>query len=237
MCSRSSNRGELPSEHTCNKNYSGPSTGMESALLVQGFNCSEELYGVRYNRFIGDGDSSVHAKILQSNPYKNTKISKIECRNHLFRNLRRKIVVMSNNTVYPLSDRKIVTRTKILDRLLRGIKMAVQHWIQAEHLTTAEKAQALVTDIENAPFHIFGNHEKCAAYFCNNQGDDTMNSFLKTKMFGDIAILCQQFSRFSESLIFNLDSNGGKRVNYTLARSYLFRCNAAQHSPRNVFFL
>nr|CAI5864409.1 unnamed protein product [Callosobruchus analis] len=48
------------------------------------------MYGLRYTRFIADGDSSTYKKILESSPYKKA-VMKIECRNHLLRNFCNKL--------------------------------------------------------------------------------------------------------------------------------------------------
>ena len=36
---------------------------MESDIIVEGFNLAQEQHGVRYTKFIGDGDSSVLAHL------------------------------------------------------------------------------------------------------------------------------------------------------------------------------
>lgn len=94
--------------HICHKNFDGSSTGMESDILVEGFSKSLELYGLKYTTFIADGDSSVHKRINDSFPYKD-KVKKIECRNHLLRNLRKKIRELSTYTKYNISARKKFT--------------------------------------------------------------------------------------------------------------------------------
>ena len=54
---------------------------MESEILLQGFKLSEEMYGIKYNILIGDGDSSTYKKIVDSRPYNDLSVEKIECRN------------------------------------------------------------------------------------------------------------------------------------------------------------
>lgn len=54
---------------------------METSIIVDGFLQDEKLYGVRYNKKIANGDSSVYKKILEMRPYKNLNVLKIECRN------------------------------------------------------------------------------------------------------------------------------------------------------------
>ncbi|XP_061708689.1 uncharacterized protein LOC133518921 isoform X1 [Cydia pomonella] len=69
-------------EHTCFKNYEGPSTGMESAIVVEGFQRSQEMHGVLYLNFVGDGDSSVYAQLREKVSY-GAQIKKTECKNHV----------------------------------------------------------------------------------------------------------------------------------------------------------
>lgn len=45
-------------EHTCFKNWSGSSSAMEADIIAKGFRISESTFGLRYTKFIGDGDSS-----------------------------------------------------------------------------------------------------------------------------------------------------------------------------------
>ncbi|CAG4992817.1 unnamed protein product [Colias eurytheme] len=53
-------------EHTCFKNYSGPSTDMESTIIVEGFKFSMEMHGLVYRRMISDGDSTTYSKLLEA---------------------------------------------------------------------------------------------------------------------------------------------------------------------------
>lgn len=64
---------------------------MESDIIVEGFKRSMEMHGIIYKRLVGDGDSSVYNKLLESRPYGNVLVEKIECRNHLLRNFSKKI--------------------------------------------------------------------------------------------------------------------------------------------------
>lgn len=58
---------------------------MEAAILVEGFQKSEEMHGLRYLAFIGDGDSSVFAQLKEKVPYGGF-IKKFECKNHVIKN-------------------------------------------------------------------------------------------------------------------------------------------------------
>ena len=57
-------KAQKKTDHICFKNWSGPSASMESDIILEGFRMAEQQHGVRYIKFIGDGDSSVHAKLI-----------------------------------------------------------------------------------------------------------------------------------------------------------------------------
>lgn len=84
---------ETPKKHDCFKNWktSDGSAGMEASIVMEGFKQSESTYGIRYHKLIADGDSSVYKQILDARPYKHLTVEKVECRNHLLRNLCRKL--------------------------------------------------------------------------------------------------------------------------------------------------
>lgn len=88
-------------EHTCFKNYEGPSTGMESTILVEGFQKSQEMHGVKYLQFVGDGDSSVFAQLREKVSY-GRQIKKIECKNHVIKNYTGALYKVINNSLEPL---------------------------------------------------------------------------------------------------------------------------------------
>lgn len=73
---------------------------MEASIIVEGFKTSEALYGVRYAKFIGDGDSNVYKKMLEQRPYKDLTVQKVECRNHLYRNFCNKLRDIAKNRKY-----------------------------------------------------------------------------------------------------------------------------------------
>lgn len=78
-------------DHDCYKNWKGTSTGMETDIICDGFKHSIEMYGLIYLKLVGDGDSSVHKKLIESRPYGPTLVQKVECKNHLLRNFCAKV--------------------------------------------------------------------------------------------------------------------------------------------------
>lgn len=144
--------------HNCSKNWplSSSSSGMEASIMVDGFAQSEKMYDIRYNKLIADGDSSVYKKILETRPYKNLTVKKVECRNHLLRNLCNKLKEM---TIKPQSGK--IEHRKMLSgnilRLRKGIVSAIMYRKSNDHSVVQ-----LRQDIMNSINHVFGFHEKCA---------------------------------------------------------------------------
>ena len=74
---------EIPKDqHRCYKNWDASSSEMETDIILEGFVQAEQVHGVRYMRFIGDGDRSVYPTLLANVPDWGSDIRKIECANH-----------------------------------------------------------------------------------------------------------------------------------------------------------
>lgn len=99
-----------PKEHKCNRNYDGPSSGMETAIIIEGFKlCAEK--GARFNKYVGDGDSSTYKALRDLRIYKNPfiEIEKFECINHLFRNFLKRFIALLASAKIKLQARRLLT--------------------------------------------------------------------------------------------------------------------------------
>lgn len=108
-CKIAQSKNTPPNQHTCNKNYDGPSSGMETAIIVEGFKfCAEK--GARFNKFIGDGDSSTYKALRDLRLYQNPEmaIEKFDCVNHIHRNFANKFTVLLGNTKFKNKGRKLL---------------------------------------------------------------------------------------------------------------------------------
>uniref|UniRef100_A0A2A4IWF1 Uncharacterized protein n=1 Tax=Heliothis virescens TaxID=7102 RepID=A0A2A4IWF1_HELVI len=141
-------------EHNCCKNFTGPSTAMESEIIVEGFQKSIEQHQLRYLSFIGDGDSSVFASLKEKVSYGN-KIKKIECKNHVIKNYTSALYKILANTKLPLYGRNIL-KPKLIKLTLVARKI-IMH----------SQSSAMAADLRNGPLHVFGVHENCKDYYCN----------------------------------------------------------------------
>lgn len=237
--------------HKCNRNFSGPSTGMESDILVEGWKLSLPLYKIKYTTFVADGDSSVYKRILDLNPYRE-KVEKIDCRNHLMRNVRKKIRELVSNTSYTLFYRKkFKSKMKQIDR---AIFYSIHYWKNEKTLPLNERIKMLEKDLLNIPQHIFGQHSNCADYFKQKCNVNETNIFEEVRL--ERSNILEKFTGIinsiaskSNSLIVDVDQNiceqfhsnvakcvGGKRVNFTISNSYEARTMAAiiQHNTGRV---
>ena len=59
-------------QHKCSINHKGSASSMESAGAIEIFQRSINNHKLRYNNYIGDGDSSSFNKVVQSKPYGET---------------------------------------------------------------------------------------------------------------------------------------------------------------------
>ncbi|GFU18384.1 uncharacterized protein NPIL_268121, partial [Nephila pilipes] len=71
VCSRAAAVNKLPGKHCCSKNWHGSSSSMEANIIQEGFQNSMAMYGVKYAKVIGDGDSNVYKSMLDSRFYMN----------------------------------------------------------------------------------------------------------------------------------------------------------------------
>lgn len=239
ICIRATNKNMSPNSHNCTKNHTGSSTTMEQAILVEGFQASVSSHNLIYSTLIADGDASSYKNILESRPYPNVPIQKIECTNHLLRNYNGKNLHLQKDVSIPLCERKHLTVQRI--NRLRGAIRAAIRFRKAQNHTITAMIKNLQKDILNSPSHVFGDHMECENYYCSDENKDEINNVpaIKTLML-KLKQHASQLAFHARSLIHNFTNNsaeqfnsivakfvGGKRVNFSLKNSYTVRCYAA----------
>lgn len=235
ICAIAQSNGTDIKDHLCYKNYNGPSTGMESEILVEGFKNSIKEHGLIYGRLISDGDSSTYAKILEARPYADVTVEKVECRNHVLRNFCNKLQALTTDTKYPPKYRKLITKKSVL-----SMRAVICKCIKKHKYDSA--VEMLFEDILLSHHHAFGNHFKCKSYFCNQVGvsSQSINDIFSSALWQKICYLVQGVASHARSLHYDVDSNavenfhsivakfvGGKRINFSKKNSYSTRCFAA----------
>ena len=156
----------IPQEkHACFRNWTASSSEMETDILLEGFMEAERVHGVRYTRFIGDGDSSVHTTLalLQGVPGWGYAIKKLECANHAckcYRGALEKLV--QENTSYKGNGG---LTEKMRKRLVSAARCAIR--MRSREPDRKKAVRLLEKDLINGPNHCFGLHDACSSDFCS----------------------------------------------------------------------
>lgn len=165
VCQTAKNKMVEPQEHDCFKNWDSDSQSMESDIIVEGFKEAETKHGLRYMRIVGDGDSSVYAKIREEVPEWGRDVQKEECANHVckcYRSNLEKLVM--NNPLY--KGRHNLTK-KVRVQLVSAVRCAIRvraKQRENKELTTSAAVAHLKHDILNSVHHVFGNHSNCSDF-------------------------------------------------------------------------
>lgn len=71
-------------EDKCQINHSGSAGKMEVDAVVEMFQRSENIYGVKYKNYVGDGDSKTYKSVVEKKPFGDEfEIVKKECVGHV----------------------------------------------------------------------------------------------------------------------------------------------------------
>ena len=120
------------------------------------------MHGVRYTRFIGDGDSLVEATLVQGVPVWGRYISKQECANHAckcYRSSLEKLVQVKTS----YKGKGGLTK-KMRCRLTSAARCAIK--MQSKEPDKKKAVKLLQHDLQNGPYHCFGQHQLCSSDFC-----------------------------------------------------------------------
>ena len=145
---------------------------METDIIVEGFKEAEQIHGVRYMRFIGDGDSSVYRTLVQNVPVWGHAIKKMECANHAckcYRGALEKLV--QENSSY---KGKGGLTEKMRRRLTSSARCAIR--MRSKESDKSRALKSLERDLINGPFHCFGHHDRCSPDFCSTSKEKLQQS-------------------------------------------------------------
>ena len=149
-------------KHQCYRNWSASSSEMETDISLERFLEAERVHGVRYTKFVGDGDSSVYPTLLQNAPGWGHAIQKLECANHACKCCRGALeCLVQDNPSYKGSGG---LTAKMRKRLVSSARCAIK--IRSKEPDRQKALKLLKEDILNGPRHCFGLHQFCSADFC-----------------------------------------------------------------------
>ena len=161
VCARAESMGVEAQKHECHKNWQGSSSSMETDI-VQGFREAETKYGLRYTKFIGDGDSSVYPSLITGVPQWGHVIKKIECANHAIKCYRGALEKLAQAN--PQYKGKGGLTSTMCKRLTKAARCAIK--MRSEIPNRKHAAELLRADLRNGPLHCFGVHTNCSTDYC-----------------------------------------------------------------------
>lgn len=144
---------------TCIANYIGTSGGMEVAGVSKIFERSLQTYNVRYEQYLGDGDSRAFKHIVESKPYgSDFTISKLECLGHVQKRMGSRLRTMKKKVgTDKLSDGKTIGgRGRLTDALINKIQV---YYGQAIRNNT-DDLDRMKRAIWSIYFHLWSSNKK-----------------------------------------------------------------------------
>ena len=162
VCNKATN-GAIP-VHTCFRNWKESSSAMESDIILKGFQQSEQQHGLRYIRFIGDGDSSVHPTLVSGVPW-GYAIRKMECANHAVKCYRTALENLVHDKPHYKGRGKLTATMR--KKLTKAARSAIM--LRSKETDQKQAIQNLQQDLLNGPLHCFGCHSNCSSDFCKTK--------------------------------------------------------------------
>lgn len=253
ICDYASSRRIPIKKHTCYRNHGKnlSSTSMETAAITEAFANNVENHNLIYKVLISDGDSSNYKAILDSNPYGpyGVEVTNILCTNHIMRNVSTSIKVLSKK-----KGRIGKLRKKIEDSAPRFIE-AIGQCVDAksaEDISWEFKCKTLRDNINKLPYHIFGDHSKCAEnkYRCRGlqieNKENVVPALQEANLMDDVEQCVFRAFNNASNLLHKVTTNrsesfnaliakaiGAKRLHLCKKDSYATRCHIAVISQNN----
>lgn len=180
------------------------------------------MHGLIYSKYIGDGDSNVLKKLRDFPPYPNIVVEKIECTNHLLRNLCNKIREAGSTGGRNISKLKKVVTNSVM-KIRNAVVKAVTFRRNSKG-SREQKLSGLIKDLQNIPSHVFGEHKGCSSlkYFCNGEQkedeENLMPQLQKAGLLLKIEIAMKRIIENADSLLYQFTSNSVESCNGIISK-------------------
>ena len=167
-----SDKNKQDSTTTCPENkLHGTSRSMEVANAIKLFTRSTASeFPFRYTKFVGDGDADVANRIISENFYGDIPVSKEECMRHFFKNIRKHLMDLFENTTHKVAkvafehipaDKLEDNQMKIDHPFKRNSKQLTNKFAGLIHNTMRENkdesSQVMSDLVNNIPCHYMDN--------------------------------------------------------------------------------
>lgn len=139
---------------------------MEADAILEGFIKAEPRYGLRYLELVGDGDASLMSTLIEKGPYWCRDIKKVECANHVCKNIRVALEELVVKHPEYKGKGKLTQKQRI--RIVNCVRGAIR-MRNREMKSTGQRqpaVQRLRIDIDNCVQHVFGKHTRCSEEYC-----------------------------------------------------------------------
>ena len=255
ICAEAQRLNKEPRKHVCYKNWGRDqsSTSMEADIICEGFKRSVETHKLMYKTIISDGDSSTFQAIQDAKPYTqyDVVVDKVECSNHLFRNLCRKMREASKLRIQRINPTEGDVSVGNLRKYVQSSGLAIRKYVELardlrkkEDVPADQKRQRLQKDILIIFEHAFGDHSKCGTlpFPCmpkateKNMIRQLQASGIYPSAYDAVKYLGYHAGSLLEGVTNNIAESGnsiinklnaGKRINYCARNSYEMRCYGA----------
>ncbi|XP_012235069.2 uncharacterized protein [Linepithema humile] len=154
----------------CQANHEGSSVKMEVDAIVEMFCRSEELHGVKYSNYVGDGDSKTFKGILDCEPYDNFTVCKKECVGHVQKRMGTRLRNLKKNSKGLGGKGKLTG--KLIDELTIYYGLAIRR--------NVDSVEKMKKEIWATLYHKISTDEKPQHDFCS-AGENSWCSYQKAK--------------------------------------------------------
>jgi hypothetical protein len=182
----------------CQSNHEGSSGKMEVDAVIEMFQRSEVLHGLKYANYIGDGDSKTFKGILDAKPYENFEVSKKECIDHVQKRMGTRLRNLRKKTKNLGGKGKLTM--KLIDQLTIYYGLAIRR--------NSNSLENMRNEIWATLYHKMSTdenpqHEKCSESWCEwkkAQATGSLDSFhhkpaLSNEVFEAIRPIYEDLSR------------------------------------------
>ena len=133
-----------------------PSSEIEANIILKGCKQAEQVHGIRYKRFVGDGNGSVYPTLIDNVTGCGRYIEELECANYACNCYRSGLekLVQVNPRAGVESGLAQMMRCRLTSAACCTMK------IGSQEPDMAMAVKLLECDLHNGPYHCFGRHEE-----------------------------------------------------------------------------
>lgn len=154
---------------------------MEPKSVVDMFKRSENIYGVKYNIYIDDGDTKTFKQLIESKPYDDIDVRKKECLNHVKKRLGTRLRNLKKGKNEKLEDGKTIGgRGRLTKGLIESLTSLYGNAIRKNSTSVTKMKNA----IDAIVLHKSSTDDEPKHHLCP-EGEDSWCQYNKCKAIGN----------------------------------------------------